>query len=654
MYDIPEERQADFQRYKDTIDLTTFPKQWMARFSSKTPEEKDAWFRERFRCLYDAVYLGGFSDENWEPIMGMDFQENPHRALFAQFPTFRPGYTISVDIRKKDALGMDITEAANIPVPLSDLETIFKKKMILWPRGLFKTSASVVKIVQFILNYPNIRMCFLTGGDQLAKRQLSRVKRFFEKPTSRFQRLFPEFCVKSVLDKRTQKWEDVPVKMGNAHEFTVPARTNTTFAEPTFAISTAKSVKAGSHFDIIFVDDLVNDQNYKSVKLLEKCFQDYLDVVPLLETNGFLFMTGTRYSFGDTYQRIQELADEEEKEKGKTIWKFSVQSCWDYVCKHCGHGQAFHCKDINIAEPPCMLKCGCPGYEPVETKGVLFPQFRTHDGRLMGHTVEGLEAMRIEITPDFFANQYENQPIASGTQVFTQDIIDKQTLFHPQQIPDYAVSRTFIIGDLAYEGQEGRDYSVLFVCRLFRGQIFIFDCYFGNWDSHEIAVNMVHAILKHRPNMVFPEKFNGWEAYDNVIRSYALTQGLQNLPITWLKGSQAPKAKLARIGSVKGPLANHRLWLYSNMINSAVGAPAKASTQNGYALLVNQLLKWPKLGKHDDFADCAGQTVAAPTGYELETPPAVEPATNWLRKLSDRPIPDEYYPDTGMGTGLIG
>lgn len=1000
VYDIPEERQADFQRYKDSIDLTSFPREWQERFRNKNLEEKDAWFRERFKCLYDAVYLSGFSDDNWEPILGMDFQENPHHALFAQFPDFRPGHIVPIEIHKKDSLGVDTAETIEIQVPLFDLEPIFKKKMILWPRGLFKavqvdtpiptpsgfhpisdihvgdvvfdesgqpcrvtgespvyydrpcyevefdsgdkiicdedhlwttdahtdirrglksknerlkrnhhpsvkttkqiaatltygknnhnhavvvshalnlpskhllvdpyvlgawlgdgtasgggitgidptiwkeiekagypvthhpsnsanhyiqnlvghlrvlgvlnnkhipedylwaskeqrqsllqglmdtdgtitkegrasfcgtnkklveqcrqlvaslgfkptqvkgyasylgravaeqcegicytfnftaydsspifrlsrkfkrqpkepnsrglqknrmivavrpvssrpvkcimvdssshlylagdgyipthnTSASVVKIIQFILNYPNIRICFLTGADGLAKRQLSRIKLFFEKPSGRFIRLFPEFCLKSILNKRTQKWEDQPVKMGNQHEFTVPARTNKTFAEPTFAISTAKSVKAGAHFDIMFVDDLVNDQNYQSVKLLEKCYQDYLNMVPLLETNGYLFMTGTRYSFGDTYQRIQELAEQEQRNKGRVIWKFSIQSCWSRTCKNCGHGEAFHCKDVNIAEPPCMLTCGCPGYDPVESKGVLFPEFRTHDGRLMGHTVEGLETLRVELGDDFFANQYENQPIASGSQVFDELLLDRQTLYHLEQIPSYNVSRTFIIGDLAYEGQEGRDYSVLFVCRMFRGQIFVFDCYFGNWDSHAIAVNMVAATVKHRPNMIFPEKFNGWEAYDNVIRSYALTQGLQHMPITWLKGSNSPKAKLSRIGAVKGPLGGRRLWLYAHMENRAVLNAVMAPIQNAYLLLREQLLRWPKLGKNDDFADTIGQTVAAPTGYELDTPPQVESQTNWLRKYNEVRIEDTSDPDFGCGSGIV-
>ena len=72
------------------------------------------------------------------------------------------------------------------------------------------------------------------------------------------------------------------------------------------AITTARSVKAGSHYDVIFIDDLVNETNYRSLKMLEKSIQDYRDIGPLLAPAGYIFVTGTRYSFGDLYEQIQE------------------------------------------------------------------------------------------------------------------------------------------------------------------------------------------------------------------------------------------------------------------------------------------------------------------------------------------------------------
>lgn len=436
--------------------------------------------------------------------------------------------------------------------------------------------------------------------------------------------------MKSVRNKKIadetdpRAWSDESCKLGNAHEFTVPCRTNDIFAEPTFAISTARSVKAGSHFDGIYIDDLVNEQNFKKITALEKCYDDYLAVTPLREVSGFMVITGTRYSFGDTYERIQDDAKKEMKETGRTVWKFSIRDCWSSGCQNCVHTSVYHDYEQNIIQPPCLVPgCTCPGFKDRGNKDVLFPQIRTHDGRSIGFTLQILASERSLVREEFFANQYENKPIATGAQTFDEVLIGRQTLHSMSQIPP-DTAFTFIVGDLAYVAQTGRDYSVLFVCRKFQGQIFIFDCDFGTWDAAQIAEHTVALMMKHRPSILYYEKFNGWEAYNNVITTYAASKNIQKVPLQWEKGSQQDKAKIIRIGSVKGPLSGRRLWLYAGM--------------PGYDRLVNQLIKWPKLGRHDDFADCAGQVVAAPTGYQLENPPAPPSVTSWLQKLHGQTV----------------
>ena len=609
MFEVDEQLLAN---YRKSVDFTNFPRGFVKWYDHADEKTKDKWFRERFKCLKYHLYLSGYVaverdlglPDEFVPILGMDFQADPHIRLFSQFVQNRPGEGLV----------------------LSDLETKIKKTMILWSRGLFKTSAVRVDVIQTILNYPNVRICFLTGGDQLAKRQASAIKKYFEKPSKRFKFLFPEFCLKSVRNKRIKDendpkaWSDELCKLGNAHEFTVPCRTNDTFAEPTFAISTAKSVKAGSHFDKIYIDDLVNEQNYRSVKALEKCYQDYLDICPLLEPTGFIVMTGTRYSFGDTYERIQESAKEEERLIGRTIWKFSIRDCWSEGCKNCGHSSVYHDYEVNILQPPCMLPgCGCPGFQSSGSKGVLFPQTRTVDGRSIGHTIEFLEGERVRLGDEFFANQYENKPIATGAQTFTETLIGAQTIHDFEKIPPYNSSMTFAVADLAYVGQAGRDQSVIFICRLFQGRIYLFDCVFGNWDSGQVAANVVNVLLRHRPAVIYIEKFNGWDAYDKLIAAEGATRNVLKVPIQWEKGSQAPNAKIVRIGLVKGVLVSQRFWIFAGM--------------PGYAKLVQQLTKWPKLGRHDDFADCAGMIVEAPTNFQTEAPPAPESPSNWLRRL---------------------
>ena len=614
------------QKYRDSVDLSNFPKGALKWFNQADEKTQDAWFRERYKCLKYPIYLSGYvavekADPNpsveYTPILGMDFQQNPHALLFQQFIQKRPGEGLV----------------------LSDLEKHTKKRMVLWPRGTMKTSSVRVDIVQTILNYPNVRICFLTGGDLLAKRQLAAIKKFFEKPSSRFRFLFPEFCTKSVRNKKIKDendpraWTDELCSLGTAHEFTVPCRTSEIFAEPTFAISTARSVKAGSHFDIIYIDDLVTEVNFRSIPALEKCYEDYLAICPLLEPTGYIIMSGTRYSFGDTYERIQDAAKEEEKKIGRTIWKFSIRDCWSMGCQNCSHTSVYHDYDINIVQPPCTIAgCTCIGFKANGAKGVLFPETRTVDGRAIGHTLEFLEGEKIRLGEEFFANQYCNLPIALGSQTFDEHLIGSQTFHTLDAMPSYTQGYTFGVGDLAYVGQDGRDYSVIYMCRAFQGRIYVFDCEFGNWDSGQVAEKTVDILLKHRPNVLYYEKVNGWDGFDRLIAGLATTKGLPKVPIQWEKGSQAKNAKQRRIGDVKGWLTSGRLWFYGGM--------------RGYDQMVKQLVKWPKLGRHDDFADCVGQIVAAPTGVQMTAPPQPEAANNWLRKLNAVTI--EHEPDTRM------
>ena len=273
---------------------------------------------------------------------------------------------------------------------------------------------------------------------------------------------------------------------------------------------------------------------------------------------------------------------------------------------------------------------------------VLFPQTRTRDKRLIGHTVDWLRAERVRVGDEFFANQYENNPLASGTQTFTVELIARQTLFHMSDIPSGTVAPTFIVGDLSYVGDKKRDRTVFYAVRLFMAQLFVFDAIFGKWDSEEVAQNLLVWIWKYRPYIIWLERFLGWEAYDKVFTAAARSKGLQRMPIEWHKMSQQENAKKIRIGAIKGPLSQRRLWLYAGM--------------PGYDILCKELYKWPKLGRRDDFADNLGLVCEVPSGYEQEAP---RPKPLSMFKKYNQAVPPGWPEEAvdsegyGCGSGIV-
>jgi hypothetical protein len=588
-----------------TIDGTVIPREASARIRAMSPEERAQWDRDRLRAKTDQLFLSG--------ILGFDLVENPHAALFHQMLPKRPG------------------------TPLHELDTRIKRRMILWQRGSCKTSATVVEIVQLILNYPDIRICFLTAADALAKRQLVRIKNLFEKPTPKFLELFPEFCLTSVQSKKGD-WRDIQQKLGTMHQFTVPCRSQQTFAEPTFVISTTKSQKTGSHFDVIFCDDLVTDQNYKNDTALEACYQSYLDLVPLLDPEGFIFVSGTRYAFGDCYERIMDNA----KAAGEmSVWKFSIQGCWSKGnCVRCGHAEVFHDKDVNVVESPCFAAgCHCQGFESDGIERPLFPQIRTARNRLFGFTRESLEAVKHEIGPANFSNQYLLTPLAAELQTFTEVLIGRQTLHHPAQLPNEMLSYNFLVGDLAYSDTEASDLSVIYTVRKYRGELFVVGCDFGHWRSNELIQALMRLILSVRPTMIWLEKPAGpADALNNLITAQASQLGIAKLPIQWIPVSNQKNAKATRIGNLVQVLDSKRMWLYAPM--------------GGYDELVRQMLRHGRT-KHDDFLDALALAAEVPSGWQFDEVSRPDTSVGgWLRKLGVYDKPDDTPPGANDGSSF--
>jgi predicted nucleic acid-binding protein len=103
----------------------------------------------------------------------------------------------------KSVLGFkEMTEAVHRPmanlflvkdptIPLYDLDEI-KRRMLLAPRGSFKTCMDQADIVQLILCYPDIRILIITGTNDLATKMVAELKQFFQSPV--MQKLFPEYA----------------------------------------------------------------------------------------------------------------------------------------------------------------------------------------------------------------------------------------------------------------------------------------------------------------------------------------------------------------------------------------------------------------------------------------------------------------------------
>jgi len=182
-----------------------------------------------------------------------------------------------------------------------------RKVLILYPRGTLKSTISTLShSIQWIINYPNIRILISTATQRLALDFVKEIKRHFTS-NDRFRWLFPEFCP-------TESGSE----MGNSEEFTVLCRdlnkplfgAKPGAKESTVRIATVGTALAGGRCDVRKDEDLVDKENSKTEAGIESVIWHFGLLKPLLQTTeedpgfGWIDMAGTPYDFSDLYAVI--------------------------------------------------------------------------------------------------------------------------------------------------------------------------------------------------------------------------------------------------------------------------------------------------------------------------------------------------------------
>lgn len=169
-----------------------------------------------------------------------------------------------------------------------------RKKMILLPRGSFKTTIGTVAYsIMRILRDPNERILITSETLNQAQKFLSEIKGHFQSENfkSYYGDLLPE-----------TGWKE--------GEIIVNTRT-VIKKEPTIMTAGIDVVRVGFHFSLIIVDDCVSQKNTTNSDQIEQTKNWYRLLLSMLEPNGQILTIGTRYDFNDLYATIQnELSDE--------------------------------------------------------------------------------------------------------------------------------------------------------------------------------------------------------------------------------------------------------------------------------------------------------------------------------------------------------
>src|SRR6266496_6057335 len=419
-----------------------------------------------------------------------------------------------------------------------------KQRLYLDPRNHFKTTIDICDAVQWILCFPDVRILIASGTRDNAMKMLSAVKAHFQY-NDVIRAFFPELC------PAPRKVED----FGRLEAFTCPARKSKMLREPTCSIASPDATVAGMHYDVIKLDDLVNETNSRTAESIKQVVQWYKLTNPLLEPYGYRDVIGTRYDFSDLYGEI--LGD-------------------DYTDEDC---LARPHRRYLITRRACFDAEGEP----------IFPE---------RFTKERLEQERQEMGTFNFSAQYLNKPVPSDSQHFPWPLVEK-AFIDKADLPRARVYFTSF--DLAYSQSSDADRTAIVTCSIGipnpesnrTPHIYVEDIAMGHLKPLQVVEKLYSVYKRFKPIQVRTEQIVFSRLLEPIMNAEAVRQKF-HLPMVWIRRDNG-QAKQGRIAGLQPWFERGELHIVKDI----------AFREN----LILELVRFPKYG-HDDIVDALSDHVA--------------------------------------------
>lgn len=190
-------------------------------------------------------------------------------------------YKNSFYLTAKELLGYkDITKYTHGNI-IRALESPNKRKLIVAPRGSFKSSLGVSSYAVWrLLRDPNLRIFISSETFVNAKNFLREIKSHFK--SDAFIELFGDW--------EGERWGE--------SEIIINKRTKIR-KEASVTIGSVGTIKVGQHFDLMLLDDLNSNANSDSKEKCQKIIDYYRYLISILEPDGEISITATRYAMQD-------------------------------------------------------------------------------------------------------------------------------------------------------------------------------------------------------------------------------------------------------------------------------------------------------------------------------------------------------------------
>jgi len=321
------------------------------------------------------------------------------------------------------------------PDPEAPDQIHYKSKMVLWPRGSFKSAVFDIGLCAWLIaNNPNVRIlvCSETGKQA---------------------REFVDKCMEIIDDvwfrerfgtHRGRKW-----KPGSG-SFVSALRTRREIKEPTLQATGVGEVRTGMHWDFVLMDDVCSQENTKTQEGLETTWNWFGETVAQLDPGCKLLVIGTLHHYADIYCRLQK------DPEARKDFEFSIYGWCDPLI------------DPNSEEETTLF------FPTRLTRAYVAKQKR-------------------RMPPRLFACFYENKPTTSEEQIYHPEYFH---VIEDEEIPQSVW--TYMFTDFAFIAEERKqrkaDRTALWIVSIDCNRYaYVRDFYVGRWkpsDSVRIVCDL--------------------------------------------------------------------------------------------------------------------------------------------------------------------
>ena len=457
-----------------------------------------------------------------------------------------------------------------------------KERLLLVPRGGFKSSINMADTVQWIINYPEVTIMILTGVLKLATDFVGEIKGHFKlddgmhtedgvsvnlfgtknaiKPRTldddtpfMFQVLFAEHCIDK--DDGVQQAFQTPAVSQGDKECTV------------WAASIDQNL-SGWHVGVMKLDDVVTNENSRTADRIININKQVSINKAMKVPYGFYDKVGTWYDTEDTYGQDMKHLRLCEKNGDPIKTELYLRPCWWPNAAAVKAGKV----ESELKEADYELWFNVPGQLTYD-----FLRGEMHDA-------EG------------FAIKYLNDPTKAHTVKFPRELLERRTI-HSNLLPQSGMVVTCI--DTAYSTKSWADFTVMITALIYGGRFYIIDMKRGKFNEFELPAVIATVANQWRPTRICIEesvgvKWLGKEIYREMDKLKV------RVPIEFVpmgKGSKATakdamaKPILRYLGDDRMVFANQMVGLeelYKEMSAFGTAVATHDDIVDALALLVDQ------------------------------------------------------------------